>query len=165
MDESISRVHQGKGRTPVKKRIDPKEVRSVEAEKAEGRDRDANYVWQQVMEYHGFRWFAPQRMNQVFGPEVYIPKIVADVGAVVHTVRPHEEGMWRREAKPRMSFRVSDLVSLFPQGPASFDEWMRGEKMKAEAERRGIALSSKDRNRLIRQQRDGGAGRIVVVAR
>ncbi len=89
----------------IRPTFDPREHREYLKEAAGDRKSSA---YRQALQHHGFKWWPANTLPPMDG-------------------QPHKEGQWRH---PRIgAFYPSDIVTLFPGGPESFDRWCREQKM------------------------------------
>ena len=143
--------------------LDPDEVRRFKADVIGSRSRDEWYPhylkWRQVMEYHGYRWFTPEELDATYGPQLVIPsrdgqtvysevmwKIATgqDPSGLVNRreLRAHDVPQWRRVNPRPDTHSTEDLISLFGDSPATFDEWCRDHTRRWQAQQAGIVIPS-----------------------
>lgn len=99
------RAREDMAQSELRPTFDPKEHRAYLKEQAGDRKSRA---YHKALHHHGFVWTASHLLPPMDG-------------------RPHTEGQWRH---PKIgAFYPSDIVTLFPAGPESFDRWCREQKM------------------------------------
>lgn len=143
MDSAIERVmdnvQSGRPEGHTAAPADPYDVAGHREEVLQGRDKDKDGYWKQVMEHHGWNWIEPEQLDRVVGPQRVIPSKLNDVtdryGREIYNnrlywTRSHAEGQWRpdigkRRPHPALrqySFTMADLVANYGT-PQAFAEW------------------------------------------
>lgn len=151
-------VHHGRPERHAAMPVDDQDLREAQSDILQGKDARAD-IWRQVMEHYHFVWLEPKQLDELIGPERYIPSRLQElrdafgrevVNSNLYWTRPHAEGQWRyvpsanKHPHPALrtyAFTIKDLVGMYTN-PEAFDDWAklmirRWKKTRGKIRRRG----------------------------